>query len=378
MAAVAAFTKLVRLYEQHFAKELKKEMVIREQGEPIFNPGAYRNDEGKYFVYGRYSARHWTYPGWIRLYCSHDGSNFEKKSEHFLTAPYAISEHSFGCEDDRCTELSHWFAHTYTLLLPQCNREPNRKEYLDHVALALGKSPDDATFCGLVDIPKNKNAALIETKEHIYLLHRPMAWDTPASVYCGTFDKGFTEAVERFSQKDDGALETFPRLTPPSGNRCLLAPMPDWSAYKIGLGAQPLQIGDEWLFTYHVRTDPYVYWWSAGLLAIDENGPYLRKVLNFPLCMPDTPWEIVGDVPRVTFLCGVTRRDKVLEFWTGAADCTIMRVDINLDYLLSTIEKLGVGFKEVQNAIKSHVQRNEAVLRDHPLICQDWLSRVQP
>ncbi len=376
MKGVEAFTELVKQYRQHFAKKLSKEVVIKEQGEPIFNPGAFRSSDGQYYVYGRYSARHWTYPGWIRLYESGDGKNFEKSCEHFLTPPYNVSEHSFGCEDDRCTKIDDTFVHSYTLLLPESNREPDRKKYLDHVAIALGKSPKEAKFAGLVDIPKNKNASLFKKDDEVYLLHRPMAWDTPASVYCGTFTKGYKEAKERVKNEDDELLIKFPRLTAPNDNKCILAPFPAWGAYKIGLGAQPLSLGEEWLFTYHVRTDPYVYWWSAGLMTVTELGPVIRKLLPFPLCMPDTPWELVGDVPRVTFLCGVTERGDTLEFWTGAADCTIMRVDVEKSYLIDKIEELGVDSSRIDEVVKEHVQKNKEILQNHELVCQDWLSRV--
>lgn len=368
--------ELIGLYKKLFERKLQKKLILDEKDGVVFNPGVYRSEDGKYYLYARTSTHHVNYTSWIRLYESDDGINFKKTREFFMYPPYTIQEYIYGFEDDRCSKIGEWWVHTHSTLLANDTESPSRKNYSDYIGVSLGKRPDEALFVGIVDIPDDKNSALIGDAP--WLIHRPLKWSLPPCIWYGDFNKGFTQATSLYPKAKAGELpyESLIRIKPPENNRILLAPLEKWGVFKIGLGAQPVYIGNSrYLFTIHVRSIPYQYWITAGILRADKELK-LEKLLPFPICIPDTPWEIIGDVPKVCFICGATLADGTFEGWYGAADTRIMKFELDLDYLLSVIDEYGIGEEEREESIRRYVKQNEEKLTKNKLIDQNWLNEI--
>nr|WP_240910923.1 hypothetical protein [Thermococcus sp. MV5] len=292
--------------------------------------------------------------------------------------PYTIQEYLYGFEDDRCSKIGEWWVHTHSTLLARDTRTPSRKNYSDYIGISLGKQPDEAVFIGIVDIQDDKNSALIEGLP--WLIHRPLNWSQPPAIWYGDFSKGFEQSQEFYHKVKDGGYpyESLIRIAPPENNRVLLAPLKEWGVFKIGLGAQPVYIGNSrYLFTIHVRSVPYQYWLTAGILRVKKE-PKLEKLLPFPLCLPETPWEIIGDVPKVCFICGATIVDGTFEGWYGAADTRVMKFEIDIDYLLSAIDKYGIEEGEIEESVRTYVKQNEERIRENKLVDQEWLTSLSP
>ncbi len=368
--------KLVEMHRKLFGNKLQKKLILDERGGVVFNPGIYRSEDGKYYLYARTSTHHVNYTSWIRLYESEDGINFRKTKEFFLYPPYTIKEYIYGFEDDRCSKINEWWVHTHSTLLANDTESPSRKNFTDYIGVSLGKKADEAYFVGIVDIPDDKNSALVGDRP--WLIHRPVTWGKPPCIWYGDFSEGFKQAQALYPKAKENELpyERLIRITPPKNNRILLAPLDEWGVYKIGLGAQPIYIGNSrYLFTVHVRSIPYQYWVTAGILKIKDE-PKIEKLLPIPLCIPDTPWEIIGDVPKVCFICGVTLADGKVEGWYGAADTRIMKFEIDLDYLLSVIEEYGITEERINENIEKYVKENRDKLINNELIDQEWLHTI--
>lgn len=98
-----------------------------------------------------------------------------------------------------------------------------------------------------------------------------------------------------------------------------------WDANKIGLGPPPIETSEGWLIIYHgVRQTAAGNIYRLGLAMLDLEDP--RKVIKRCdewVFGPHEVYERIGDVPDVTFPCGVVVKDDTLYMYYGAADTTI-------------------------------------------------------
>ncbi len=370
------FSYFIKLSNKLFGRKLKKELILKTDGRAIFNTGAYRAENGEYYLFPRISTHHHNYPSWISLYRSNDGKNFNRAVEFFIHPPYTIEDYSYGCEDDRCSKIDDWFVHTHTLLLANEPDYPTRNNCTDYICLSLGKKADEAKIAGIIDIKRDKNACCIKISEKIHLIHRAFEWSTPPCIWYGDFSESFAGSIN-FCFTENEVHISLPKIKPSSKNRILLSPLKSWGAFKIGLGAPPLKISDNtFLFTYHVRAFPYQYWWSAGIMYEKNNQLKIKKLLPFPLCLPNSPWELIGDVPKVSFICGITKSGNTIEGWVGGADNWIIKTEIEFDYLNSVIEDYGMGEEEIDSTIKEYVRENKKKLMENNLIDKKWLKNM--
>lgn len=369
----------IKKYHDVFGESIKKELIIKKDTGAVFNTGIYKDKKDKYYLYARVPTHHKTYPSWIRLYVSDDGKSFKEKTDHFISPEYTTDEYSYGCEDDRCSKIGDWFAHTYTMLLASNAKTPRRYDTSGYIGVSLGRTPDEAVSAGIVDIEQDKDAACIRPSEKIHLIHRPGKWSKISAIWSGDFDKGFTKAEELYSSNSN-APETrkrIPRLEPPSKNRVLCPLIGRFGKdARIGLGAPPMKDNDEYLFTYHVRDVPYQYWWSMGIMNEEDGQLKIKKILPFPVCIPDSPWEMIGDVPKVSFVGGLTEKDGILEAWIGAADNYILKATIEKDCLYSAIDDYGIDETEIDNVIKKYVEDNKKAFEKNKLIDQEWIKKI--
>ncbi len=119
-----------------------------------------------------------------------------------------------------------------------------------------------------------------------------------------------------------------------------------WDANKVGLGAQPIETPEGWLILYHgvrVTASGSLYRVGAALLDLENPSRVLRRTDQW-IFGPREPYERTGDVPGVTFPCGVIvdREKDELRMYYGAADSTVALATAKfsevLDYVLSCPE----------------------------------------
>ena len=373
------FLKSVSLSYKLFKNKIKKSPILVKDGEALFNAGAYRAENGEYYLYTRTAIHHSNYTSWIRLYKSNDGMNFTKDNEFFIYPQYTIQDYSYGCEDDRCSKINEWFVHNYTYLLAKDPTNPSKNNFDHYIAVSLGQKADDAIFSGIIDMKANKDGACFQGEEKLHLIHRPSFWAEPASIWYGDFTKGFEEAKKNYYDKlkKEKICQTLPKLSPPVNNRILLSPLQDWDVDRMGLGAQTLPYkGKKHLFTYHVCHNFYQYWWSVGTIYEKDGELIIDKLLPIPLCIPDTPWELIGDVPKVSFICGITQNNNTIEAWYGASDTWIMKLEIDADYLDTVLEKYGIGESEIKENIQKYLKNNRNTIENNELLDKDWYSQL--
>ena len=98
-----------------------------------------------------------------------------------------------------------------------------------------------------------------------------------------------------------------------------------WDAYKIGLGPPPIETKEGWVIIYHgVKTTAAGGLYRLGLALLDLEDPTkVIKRCDEWVFGPREMYERVGDVPDVTFPCGVILKGDELMMYYGAADTTM-------------------------------------------------------
>ncbi len=143
---------------------------------------------------------------------------------------------------------------------------------------------------------------------------------------------------------DDKDASLFPDLVH-WGNSGILVPARKgswWDAYKIGLGPPPIETKEGWLIIYHgVKTTAAGALYRLGLVLLDLEDPTkVIKRCDEWVFGPNELYERIGDVPDVTFPCGVVVRGDELIMYYGAADTTLCVATASvkelLDYILNS------------------------------------------
>jgi len=112
-----------------------------------------------------------------------------------------------------------------------------------------------------------------------------------------------------------------------------------WDAYKIGLGPQPIETKEGWLIIYHgVKTTAAGALYRLGLVLLDLDDPTkVIKRCDEWVFGPTELYERIGDVPDVTFPCGVVVRGDELIMYYGAADTTLAVATASIQNILNFI-----------------------------------------
>jgi predicted GH43/DUF377 family glycosyl hydrolase len=98
-----------------------------------------------------------------------------------------------------------------------------------------------------------------------------------------------------------------------------------WDAYRVGLGPQPIETSEGWLIIYHgvkITIAGGIYRLGLALLDLDDPRKVIRRSSEW-VFGPNEIYERIGDVPDVTFPCGVVVRGDKLIMYYGAADTTV-------------------------------------------------------
>lgn len=114
-----------------------------------------------------------------------------------------------------------------------------------------------------------------------------------------------------------------------------------WDAYKVGLGPQPIETSEGWLIIYHgVKTTAAgsIYRLGLALLDLDDPSKVIARSDEW-VFGPNEHYERIGDVPDVTFPCGVVLKGDELIMYYGAADTTMAIATASLKEVLEFIRK---------------------------------------
>lgn len=230
--------------------------------------------------------------------------------------PEDFPEEIYGIEDPRIVKLEeeNRYAIVYTSF----------SESGPLVSLATTEDFETFRRYGVVMTPDDKDASLFPRKfgGRYVLIHRP----TPSSNMLG--------ANIWISYSPD--LKHW-------GDSSILLPARRgswWDAYKIGLSPQPIETRDGWLIIYHgVRSTAAGSIYRLGLALLDLDDP--SKVIsrsNEWVFGPSEYYERVGDVPDVTFPCGVVVKGDELIMYYGAADTTMAIATASLKEVLNFVK----------------------------------------
>jgi predicted GH43/DUF377 family glycosyl hydrolase len=126
------------------------------------------------------------------------------------------------------------------------------------------------------------------------------------------------------------------------GNSMILIPARKgswWDAHKIGLGPQPIETKEGWLIIYHgVKTTAAGALYRLGLALLDLEDPTkVIKRCDEWVFGPNEIYERIGDVPDVTFPCGVVVKGDELIMYYGAADTTLAVATASIPEILNYI-----------------------------------------
>jgi predicted GH43/DUF377 family glycosyl hydrolase len=249
---------------------------------------------------------------------SKDGyTGWEIEQEPALTPKASdFPEEKYGIEDPRIVKLEDdpRYAIVYTSF----------SEFGPLVSLAT--TEDFKTFrrYGVIMPPDDKDASLFPRKfgGRWVLIHRP----SPTSYLLGAHIwMSFSPDLKHW------------------GDSTILLPARRgswWDAYKVGLGPQPIETPEGWLIIYHgVKTTAAGSLYRLGLALLDLDDPSkIVKRCDEWVFGPNEYYERVGDVPDVTFPCGVVLRGDELIMYYGAADTTMAIAAASLKEVLDFIK----------------------------------------
>ncbi|MFX1282975.1 MAG: glycosidase [Promethearchaeota archaeon] len=249
-----------------------------------------------------------TYISTLGLARSKDGFNFETYDE-----PVMIPEEDFeryGVEDPRITFLEGKYYIAYTAV-----RTPVPKGDVDfHIGIA--STSDFKTFIRhgtIINEYRDKDGVLFPEKinNRYVLIHRapePHMWIA------------YSEDMKKWTDHE--------KLFSPIDNT--------WQDFKVGAGAPPIKTDQGWVEFYHGVDKDLHY--NLGVMILDlENPSKIVGILDDPILTPEEEYERVGDVPNVTFTCGVVEKNKQYFVYYGAADKCIGVATIDKVKLLNSL-----------------------------------------
>ncbi|KXK45138.1 MAG: glycosidase [Chlorobi bacterium OLB5] len=250
---------------------------------------------------------------------SDDGYTGWKIDKHPTFTPKSddFAEEKYGVEDPRIVKLEdeNRYAMVYTSF----------SESGPLVSLATTEDFKGFRRYGVIMPPDDKDASLFPRKFNgrYILIHRP----SPTSYLLG--------AHIWISYSPD--LKHW-------GDSSILLPARRgswWDAYKVGLGPQPIETSDGWLIIYHgvkATAAGSLYRLGLALLDLDDPSKVIKRCDEW-IFGPNEYYERVGDVPDVTFPCGVVLKGNDLIMYYGAADTTLAIATASLKDVLEFLRK---------------------------------------
>lgn len=264
--------------------------------------------QGKVLLLYRAIGDYKKYISTLGLALSEDGYSFERFNEPVMNPE--VDFERFGVEDPRITFLEGKYYIAYTAV-----RTPVPKGNVDyHIGIASTKDFKKFIRYGtVINEYRDKDGVLFPERinNQYVIIHR-----APEPDMWIAFSKN---------------LKTW------TDHKKLFSPVPNtWQDLKVGAGAPPIKTDDGWLEFYHGVDKELRY--SLGVMLLDLKNPsMIISVLDDPILTPEEDYELVGDVPNVTFTCGVVEKDGKFFVYYGAADKVIGVATIDRKKLLQAL-----------------------------------------
>ncbi|GMQ81898.1 MAG: glycosidase [Rhodothermia bacterium] len=266
-----------------------------------------------------------SYISYIGYASSLDGIHFEWRREPFISPDSLFDRH--GVEDPRVSKIDETYLITYTALSSPAFLEP------DGTLIGLATTQDFSFVEKHGDIGPpvpSKDTVVFprRIRGRIAMLHRIVP-----NIQLILFDdlEQLYNPPERVWQEHIASLDDC----------IVMRPEQEWEAKKIGAGPTPIETKAGWLLIYHGVDRNHVY--RVGLALLDLDDP--RKVIgrsSEPVMVPETPYELVGDVNNVIFPQGAAVIEDTLHLYYGAADRVIGHASASLPALLDYLTR-GAG-----------------------------------
>ena len=134
-----------------------------------------------------------------------------------------------------------------------------------------------------------------------------------------------------------------PDLTYWGKHRYVMGTTNGWQSTKIGAGPIPIKTDEGWLLFYHgvlTSCNGFVYSFGAALLDLEKPWKVLYRTEPY-LLSPQKPYELMGDVPNVTFPCAaLTDADTGrIAIYYGGADTVICLAFCEVNEVVDYIKK---------------------------------------
>lgn len=226
-------------------------------------------------------------------------------------------EEKYGIEDPRIVKLEH--ENVYSIVYTSFS------ETGPLVTLATTEDFESFKRFGIIMLPDDKDASLFPRKfnDRWILIHRP----SPTNYHLGAHIWiSYSPDLKHWGQS---TILIHARR----GSW--------WDAYKVGLGPPPIETSEGWLIIYHgVKTTAAgsLYRLGLALLDLDDPGKVIKRCDEW-VFGPSEMYERIGDVPDVTFPCGVVLKGDQLIMYYGAADTTMAIATASLKDILTYIKE---------------------------------------
>lgn len=248
----------------------------------------------------------------IRIARSKNGVDFTIAEEPFIF-PIA-QEESFGMEDPRVTKIGDTYYINYTSVT----------ENGPATSLISTKDFKDYERHGIIFAPENKDVTIFPEK----INGKYLAFNRPVPSGLGNPEMWLAESPDLVHW---GKQSHF----------CGISQADSWDNGRIGGGAVPFKTEKGWVKIYHAADKDDRYCLGAFLLDLNDPSKVIAKT-NQPILQPEEIYETQGFFGNVVFTCGcLLEQDNVILYY-GAADDKICRVDIELEEIFKSLEKISV------------------------------------
>ncbi len=176
----------------------------------------------------------------------------------------------------------------------------------------------------------DKDAFLVKTNGRVYLFHRPHLDDDSFYLTISEIDPTFLANIENIKKVQEVPLKHTIDVIP-------RAPFEN----KIGWAMPPIHIKPNELiaFVHAPDKDIHAYRLFAIELEFSRDNIIVKAVTPTYIMEPGQSYEIFGDRPYTIFPCGLWRLDRKYIISYGAGDYMIGLGEIDLDELLSLLDK---------------------------------------
>lgn len=176
-------------------------------------------------------------------------------------------------------------------------------------------------------VVSDKDAFLLKAKRGgMFLLHRPHLRDENFYLVVSTVPENILKK-EGDEPSEVSVADTTVVMNPAKFES------------KIGWATPPVEVGnDEYLLLVHAEDKRICYRIFAVLMSYRE-GIKLTAITPHYIMEPKMSYEIYGERPYTVFPCGIQKIDDKLLITYGAADSAVGVGEIEMDRLLSILDK---------------------------------------